>query len=212
VTTTGTGLGIGPLDAIARRPRLSALLGALCIAFSGILYRWAEVTPSTGTVFRALFGLPLLGLVAFAEQRRYGPLPMRAVRLAAIAGVFFAGDLTFWHHAIEYVGAGLATVLGNLQVLVVGVVAWLVFGERPSRATMVAVPIVLAGVVLISGVVGTGAYGADPALGVVLGWRPRCATPGTCWSSGAVAATHGDPRDPSRSRRSRPRSWRRWSG
>jgi drug/metabolite transporter (DMT)-like permease len=94
---------------------------------------------------------------------------MRAVRLAAIAGVFFAGDLTFWHHAIEYVGAGLATVLGNLQVLIVGVVAWLFFGERPGRATLVAVPIVLAGVLLISGVVGSGAYGSDPALGVVLG-------------------------------------------
>lgn len=141
----------------------------MCIAFSGILYRWAEVSPSTGTVFRALFGLPLLALVAYAEQRRYGRLPMRTVWLAAVAGVFFAGDLTFWHHAIEYVGAGLATVLGNLQVLVVGVVAWLVFGERPSRATMIAVPIVLAGIVLISGVVGSGAYGADPALGVVLG-------------------------------------------
>ena len=75
----------------------------------------------------------------------------------------------FWHHAIEYVGAGLATVLGNLQVLVVGVVAWLVFGERPSRATLLAVPVVLVGVVLISGVVGAGAYGANPALGVVLG-------------------------------------------
>jgi len=167
--TTGTGLGIAPLDAIAARPRLAALAGALCIAFSGIFYRWAEVTPSTGTVYRALFGLPLLALVAWAEQRRYGPLPMRSVRLAAIAGVFFAGDLTFWHHAIEYVGAGLATVLGNLQVLVVGVVAWLVFGERPSRATLLAVPIVLAGVVLISGAVGAGAYGADPALGVILG-------------------------------------------
>jgi drug/metabolite transporter (DMT)-like permease len=164
-----SGSTAGPLDAIARRPRLSALLGALCIAFSGILYRWAEVSPSTGTVFRALFGLPLLGLVAYAEQRRFGPLPRRAIWLAAIAGVFFAGDLTFWHHAIEYVGAGLATVLGNLQVLVVGIVAWLVLGERPSRATMVAVPIVLAGVVLISGVVGSGAYGADPAFGVVLG-------------------------------------------
>jgi drug/metabolite transporter (DMT)-like permease len=163
------GLGIAPLDAIARRPRLSALVGALCIAFSGIFYRWAEVTPSTGTVFRALFGLPLLALVAYAEQRRYGPLPLRAVRLAAVAGVFFAGDLTFWHHAIEYVGAGLATVLGNLQVLVVGIVAWLFLGERPSRATLVAVPIVLAGVLLISGVVGSGAYGTDPVFGVVLG-------------------------------------------
>ena len=141
----------------------------MSIAFSGIFYRYAEVSPSTGTVYRALFGLPLLLLVAWAEWRRYGPLPGRARRLAAIAGIFFAGDLLFWHHAIEYVGAGLATVLGNLQVLVVGVVAWLVFGERPSRATLIAVPVVLVGVVLISGVVGSGAYGANPALGVVLG-------------------------------------------
>lgn len=141
----------------------------MCIAFSGIFYRYADVSPSTGTVYRAVFGLPLLLLVAWAEWRRYGPLPGRARRLAGIAGIFFAGDLLFWHHAIEYVGAGLATVLGNLQVLVVGVVAWLVFGERPSRATLIAVPVVLVGVVLISGVVGSGAYGADPALGVVLG-------------------------------------------
>ena len=163
------GLGIAVLDSVGRRPRLAALAGALCIAFSGIFYLWAEVTPSTGTVYRAIFGLPLLAAVAVAERRRYGPLPRRAVRLALIAGVFFAGDLTFWHHAIEYVGAGLATVLGNLQVLVVGVIAWLVFGERPSRSTLIAVPIVLAGVVLISGVIGADAYGSDPALGVILG-------------------------------------------
>jgi drug/metabolite transporter (DMT)-like permease len=127
------------------------------------------VSPSTGTVYRAVFGLPLLVVVALAERRRFGPLPGRARRYAAVAGVFFAGDLLFWHHTIEAVGAGLATVLGNLQVLIVGVVAWLVFGERPSRATLFALPIVLVGVVLISGLVGTGAYGEDPALGVALG-------------------------------------------
>ena len=159
----------GPLATIAARPRLAALLGATCIAFSGILYRWAEVSPSTGTVFRALFGLPLLGLVAWLEHRRYGGLPARTIRLALLAGVFFAGDLLFWHHAIEAVGAGLATVLGNLQVLVMGVVAWAAFGERPSRATFVALPVVLVGVALISGAVGGGAYGANPGLGVVLG-------------------------------------------
>ena len=158
-----------PLAPIAARPRLAALLGAVCIAFSGILYRWAEVTPSTGTVFRALFGLPLLGFVAWLEHRRYGGLPARTIRLSAIAGIFFAGDLTFWHHAIGAVGAGLATVLGNLSVLVVGVVAWLAFGERPSRSTFLALPLVLAGVVLISGVIGGGSYGANPGLGVVLG-------------------------------------------
>jgi len=127
------------------------------------------VSPSTGTVYRALFGLPLLALVGLAEWRRSGGLPSATVRLAALAGIFFAGDLLLWHHAIEAVGAGLATVLGNLQVIVVGFVAWLLLGERPSRATLLALPVVLLGVVLISGAIGGDAYGADPALGVVLG-------------------------------------------
>ena len=141
----------------------------MCIAFSGIFYRYAEVSPSTGVVFRCLFGLPVLVAVAVIEQRRYGPLPTATVRLAAIAGVFFAGDLLFWHHAIEAVGAGLATVLGNLQVLVVGFVAWAVFRERPSRSILAALPVVVVGVALISGAVGSGAYGAAPGLGVALG-------------------------------------------
>jgi drug/metabolite transporter (DMT)-like permease len=159
-----------PLGAIAARPRLAALLGAVCIAFSGILYRWSEVSPATGTVFRALFGLPLLGLVAWLEHRKYGGLPSRTIRLSLVAGVFFAGDLLFWHHAIEYVGAALATVLGNLQVLVVGVVAWIAFGERPSRSVFLALPVVLVGVALISGAFGGPAYGANPTLGVILGF------------------------------------------
>lgn len=185
--------GFPPLDAIARRPRLAALVGAFCIAFSGVFYRYADVSPETGAAYRALFGLPLLAVVALVERRRYGPLPDRARRLAAVAGIFFAGDLLFWHHAIEAVGAGLATVLGNLQVIIVGVVAWLLLGERPSRAALVALPVVLVGVVLISGVVGQGAYGADPALGVVLGLLTAL-----CYSAYLLVMRRGgrDPRRP----------------
>jgi drug/metabolite transporter (DMT)-like permease len=157
------------LIGLLRRPRLTALLGAVCIAFSGILYRFAEVTPETATVFRCLYGLPLLAIVATFERRRTGPLPRSAAALAALAGVFFAADLLFWHHSIDAVGAGLATVLGNLQVVVVAIAAWLLFGERPTARTLAALPIILAGIVLIAGVVGAGTYGADPPLGVVLG-------------------------------------------
>ncbi|HEX5015442.1 MAG TPA: DMT family transporter [Candidatus Limnocylindrales bacterium] len=145
------------------------MLGAMSIAFSGIFYRWSEVSPSTGTFYRCLFGLPFLAAVAYVERRKFGPLPRATVRLALIAGIFFAGDLTFWHHAIEFVGAGLATVLGNLQVLIVALVAWAVFGERPPRSVILALPIVLFGVVLISGIIGTGAYGSAPVIGVLLG-------------------------------------------
>ncbi|HKB28888.1 MAG TPA: DMT family transporter, partial [Candidatus Limnocylindrales bacterium] len=141
----------------------------MCIAFSGIFYRFAEVTPATATVFRCLYGLPILAFVAWLERRRYGPLPANVVRLSIIAGVFFAADLLSWHHAVDAVGAGLATVLGNLQVLVVPLVAWLFIRERPPMAVLGALPVVLLGAVLMSGVIGTGAYGANPPLGVALG-------------------------------------------
>jgi drug/metabolite transporter (DMT)-like permease len=141
----------------------------MCIAFSGIFYREAHVTPETATAFRCLYGLPILALVGWMEHRRYGPLPSRAVLLAIVAGVFFAGDLLSWHHAVDQVGAGLATVLGNLQVIVVAFAAWLVFGERPPRTVLYGLPVVLLGVFLISGIVGQDAYGVNPALGAVLG-------------------------------------------
>jgi drug/metabolite transporter (DMT)-like permease len=152
-----------------QRPLGFAAAGALVIAFSAILVRLAEVSPSTAAVFRCAYALPLLGLLAYRERRRYGPRPSRERQIALVAGVFFAADLTFWHHSIGQVGAGLATVLANVQVVLVGVIAWLALGERPDRRRALAVPVVLLGVVLISGAIGSSAYGKNPALGAVFG-------------------------------------------
>jgi len=60
-------------------------------------------------------------------------------------------------------------VLGNTQVIVVPFVAWLVLGERVSVRLLAALPLVCGGVVLISGVLETGAYGDHPIRGVVYG-------------------------------------------
>ncbi len=148
---------------------LAGALGALVIAFSAILVRLADVSPVTAAFFRCAYALPVLGLLAWIELRRHGPRPRRDRLLALGAGAFFAADLITWHYAIGAVGAGLSTVLGNVQVVVVGVLAWVVLGERPENRTLAAVPVVFLGVVLISGVIGSGAYGEDPVLGVVYG-------------------------------------------
>ncbi|MDQ4023975.1 MAG: DMT family transporter [Actinomycetota bacterium] len=157
-----------PFD-LAERPLATAVLGALCIASSAVLVRLAASSPVTVALYRCLYALPVLGAITYLETRRFGALPRRSRNLAWVAGVFFALDLVFWHNAIEEVGAGLATVLGNLQVLIVGFAAWALLGERPRQQLFWAIPVVLAGVVLISGVVGSDAYGANPALGVLFG-------------------------------------------
>jgi drug/metabolite transporter (DMT)-like permease len=147
----------------------AALAGAVAIAFSAILYRLADVSPSTGAFFRCAYAVPPLLLLAWLEDRRLGPRPWATRVWAWLAGAFLAVDLIVWHRSIEYVGAGLATVLGNTQVLLVGVAAWVLFRERPSRAVTAAIPVAMGGVVLISGVLEDGAYGDDPGLGVFFG-------------------------------------------
>ena len=155
--------------ALVRHPALGVLIGAFAICFSGILYRLSEVSPTTGAFFRCFWALPFLLPLAIWEERRLGPRPPGARRAAWVAGAFFAADLVLWHYAIEEVGAGLATVLGNMQVVIVGLLAWALFSERPSRGSLLAIPVAMLGIILISGVFEDGAYGDDPALGALYG-------------------------------------------
>ena len=111
----------------------AALAGALTITFSAILVKQAAVHPATAAVYRCAYAVPVLAGLAWREQRRYGPRAPGQQRAALVAGVFFAADLILWHHAIADVGAGLSTVLGNLQVVVVPFVAWAVL-RRGARA------------------------------------------------------------------------------
>ncbi|WP_240506648.1 DMT family transporter [Thermoactinospora rubra] len=145
------------------------MAGALIISTSAPLVRLSEVSPATSALFRCAYAVPPMILLAWLERRRRGPMPRRGMLFAWAAGVLFAFDLLFWHHTIRFVGAGLATVLGNLQVFIVAFAAWALFRERPSRRLMAATPVVFGGVVLISGVFDGAAYGSDPLLGVAAG-------------------------------------------
>jgi drug/metabolite transporter (DMT)-like permease len=154
---------------MTERPVVAGVLGALVIAFSAILVDLADVSPAAAAFWRCAYALPALGAIAWWEHRRYGPRTARERWLAAAAGGLFAVDILVWHYAIRDVGAGLATVLGNLQVVVVPFLALAVLGERVPRSILIALPPVCAGVLLVSGALENGAYGANPARGALLG-------------------------------------------
>jgi drug/metabolite transporter (DMT)-like permease len=164
--------GTGGLPLTAS-PVAVAIAGAVCISSSAVLMKLAGTSPSITALGRCALALPLLGGLAWAERRRGAArLPSRSRWLARVAGLFLAGDLIVWSHAIDAIGAGLGTVVPNLQVLVIALLAWLFLGERPRRSLVLASPVMLAGLVLVGGLAhvgGSRAYGTDPALGVVYG-------------------------------------------
>ena len=149
---------------------LVAALGAACISSSAILVTLARTDAVTTSFFRCALALPLLVPLAMLEQRSRGRRPLRSRLSAGVAGLFLAVDLVLWNHAIADVGAGVATVLGNMQILFVAAFAWLVLHERPHRRLVVMLPVVLTGVVLVSGMLsgGSGA-GLHPAAGIGFG-------------------------------------------
>src|SRR5271169_2323118 len=151
-------------------PVAAATAGAVCISSSAVLMRLAATSASITALGRCVFALPVLGALALLERRRGAPpMPSRSRWLARLAGVFLAADLILWSNAI---GAGLGTVVTNLQVLIISLLAWLILGERPRRSLVLASPVMLAGLALVGGLAGVGgtrAYGTDPALGVVYG-------------------------------------------
>ncbi|MGD0703432.1 MAG: DMT family transporter [Trebonia sp.] len=157
-------------DLPGKRPAVTAVAGAVCISSSAVVMQLAGSSPSMTALGRCAFALPVLGVLAWRE-RRQGATAMTARNrwLARIAGVFLAADLILWSHSIADIGAGLGTVVTNLQVVLVALLAWAVLGERPRGSLLVALPVMLGGLVLVGGLAGTGGYGRHPAMGAVFG-------------------------------------------
>ena len=148
--------------------RLLALLGVLSISFSAIFVRLADVSPSTAAFFRAGYAIPALFLL-WRLVRGQDYRSARDRRVAFASGLFLAMDLALWHQSIRLIGAGLATVLANIQVIFVGLAAWAVYRERPTGLAMFTIPAIFGGVALMSGLGRPDAYGDDPLGGVIFG-------------------------------------------
>ncbi len=147
---------------------LAAVAGVVSISFSAIFMRFASASPATTAFWRAAYALPLLA-AAWMVVRRKDDRDRRARLMAFGAGLILALDLVLWQMSIDRIGAGMSVVLANVQVVFVGTLAWLWYRERPTAAAVAAVPVIIAGVAMISGLGGSDAYGSEPVLGVVLG-------------------------------------------
>ena len=147
---------------------LLALAGVLSISFSAVFVRLASVSPDTTTLFRALYALPLLGGL-WLLRRRDDRRTASARWLALASGLVLTLDLNFWHESIALIGAGLGTVIANVQVVFVALASWVLYRERPHTRTTLMIAVILVGVALTSGLARHDAYGSAPVAGAALG-------------------------------------------
>jgi len=147
---------------------LIALAGAVLISFSPVLYVFSGTNPSTGAFYRMLYALPVLGLLAYLV-RNADTRSSRTRWLAFGAGLLLAPDMLVYHSAMIFIGIGIATLIGNSQVIIVTLASWKLFGEKPNPAILISLPVVMIGLALISGITDSDPYGEDPVKGVIFG-------------------------------------------
>lgn len=149
----------------ARRTALIVLLAGACIiGLAPILVRLADAGPAAVGMWRMLFALPLLALLARRGSGGVGAPNW----ILLLAGAAFALDLAFWHYGIALTSVAKATVLSNLTPVIVTGVAWLVFRERIRPLFLAAVVLAVGGASFMSLARDPGLPGVNPPLGDAL--------------------------------------------
>jgi drug/metabolite transporter (DMT)-like permease len=123
-------------------PFIALVFGACAIGFVPNLVRLADTGPAAAGFWRMALALPILLPMMLRDGRGATLRPSGA---SLLAGLFFAGDLAFWHYGIRYTSVANATVLANLSPVVVTAVAWFAFRERPGRIFLAGLALALAG-------------------------------------------------------------------
>lgn len=125
-------------------------VGVIAIAWSAIFVRWTHMPGLASAFYRVFFAAVMLwpGLLLFkgADVRR---IDGQTFRLAALGGLFFAGDVGLYNISVLHTTAGGATLLGNNAPIFVGLISWLMTGKAPPRYFWLVLVIATGGVFLI---------------------------------------------------------------
>lgn len=150
-------------QAWVQSPRLKAYLalavGAICIGFSAIFTKWAEVPGPVSAFYRVAIASVVLAVPFALQGTPRSPqgrvsnmrLSPAIVWLTALAGIFFALDLALWNTSLDFTSAANATLLGNTSTLWVSIGATLFFHEKLRRNFWAGMLLALLGALVIVG-------------------------------------------------------------
>ncbi|MGE3146115.1 MAG: DMT family transporter [Pseudorhodoplanes sp.] len=127
------------------------VLGAVAMGASPLFVRLADVGPYASAFWRVALALPFLAVWARWEGVRLRDCVRRADRAAFWSGIFFAGDLFFWHLSILATTVANATFFATTAPIWVAFLGWLVFGEIIAGRVLAGLALCIAGGAALAG-------------------------------------------------------------
>lgn len=137
-----SGAGRSDLRALA-----ALITGAVLIGLAPIFVRLTDVGLTACGFWRMALALPLLALMMWRETGGIKIKP--GLGWLLLAGVFFAGDLAFWHQSIHLSSVANATLMTNLAPVFVTLASFFLFGERFRLVFIAGIALAVAGAAVL---------------------------------------------------------------
>jgi drug/metabolite transporter (DMT)-like permease len=129
---------------------LILFLGILCISWSAIFVKLADVSGLSSAFYRMFIGF--MGVLPVWLLRKKNIPDKETLRIAVLCGVIFACDIAVWNVSILLTKAAISTLIANLAPVWVGIGAIVFLKEKPGRIFWIGTVIALFGVSVIVGI------------------------------------------------------------
>lgn len=142
-----------PVKPVSHGKALAVLvLGTAFLASTPLLVKAANMDPASQAFLRVSIGFLILLPFGIWEIKKKEGLTKRSIMYSVISGLFLGVDFTAWNYSIFYIGAGVAAILMNLQVIIMPTLTAIFDKYKIRPVFLVLVPIMAVGVLLTGGV------------------------------------------------------------
>jgi drug/metabolite transporter (DMT)-like permease len=130
-------------------PKLSLVIGIICIAFSAIFVKLAGVAPVTAAFYRIAIAWVILSPYVFLKGKTTIARP--DMWIALLAGVVFASDVAVWNMSILKISATVSTLLANLAPVWVGLMSFIFLRKKSGWLFWLGTAVAIGGMLVLVG-------------------------------------------------------------
>ena len=120
----------------------------MAVSAAAVFIRLAEAPAIAVALWRCVLGVMVL--LPFAMVRRERMPRGRTLWVGLAAGVALGAHFGFWISSLDYTSVAASVVLVTTQPVFVAILAYLLFGERTSPASVAGILVAMAGTVVIA--------------------------------------------------------------
>ena len=130
-------------------PRVSLVIGILCISFSPIFVKLAGVSPLGAAFYRVAIAWSCL--LPYCIIKNKLKVERKQLLISIAAGIVFASDVAVWNVSLLKISATVSTLIANLAPVWVGLIGYLLFRAKSGKLFWIGTFIAIIGMVVLVG-------------------------------------------------------------